>query len=67
LNHAKLCDWLSKPAKFLGDESANELIHSLKDFEFFIPVRQKSIQYIRLIFLREAIHAMNLCLGLISL
>ena len=41
---------LSKSAKFLGGKSANELIHSLLNFEFLNPCCTKSIQYIRLIF-----------------
>ena len=38
-----------KTVKFLGGKSANELTHSLLNFEFFNPCCTKSIQYTRLI------------------
>ena len=41
---------LSKTAKCLGGKSANELIHSLLNFEFLNPCCTKSIQYIRPIY-----------------
>ena len=43
-------NFLSKTAKCLGGKSANELTHSLLNFEFLNPCSTKSIQYIRLIF-----------------